>query len=152
MGARAEPRQGHELTITRIFDAPVALVFAAWTRPEHLVRWSCPRGFTIPFSDGDIRTGGWFKTCMRSPDGEDNWVSGVYREVVENRRLVFTHAWDDASGNRGHETLVTVTLEDAGGKTRLTLHQAFFLTESSRAGHNGGWSESLDKLAEFLAS
>jgi len=150
MDARTE--QGEQLTITRIFEAPVALVFAAWTRPEHLLRWSCPRGFTIPHSQGDIRPGGSFRTCMRSPQGEDHWLGGTYREIVENRRLVFTHAWDDAEGKPGHETLVTVTLEDLGGRTRLTLHQAFFLTASSRAGHEGGWSESLDKLAEFLAS
>ena len=150
MDARTE--QGEQLTITRIFEAPVALVFAAWTRPEHLLRWSCPRGFTIPHSQGDIRPGGSFRTCMRSPQGEDHWLGGTYREIVENRRLVFTHAWDDAEGKPGHETLVTVTLEDLGGRTRLTLHQAFFLTASSRAGHEGGWSESLDKLAEHLAS
>ena len=150
MDARTE--QGEQLTITRIFEAPVALVFAAWTRPEHLLRWSCPRGFTIPHSQGDIRPGGSFRTCMRSPQGEDHWLGGTYREIVENRRLVSTHAWDDAEGKPGHETLVTVTLEDLGGRTRLTLHQAFFLTASSRAGHEGGWSESLDKLAEFLAS
>ena len=141
-----------ELTIRRTFDAPRALVFAVWTDGEHLKRWCCPTGFTIPFSEGDIRPGGGFRTCMRSPQGEDHWLGGVYKEVVPNERLVFTHAWQDEAGNSDHETLVTVTFADTGeGKTRLTLHQAFFLSEPSRDGHLEGWNETLDELERYLA-
>ena len=141
-----------ELTIRRTFDAPRALVFAVWTDGEHLKRWCCPTGFTIPFSEGDIRPGGGFRTCMRSPQGEDHWLGGVYKEVVPDERLVFTHAWQDEAGNSDHETLVTVTFADTGeGKTRLTLHQAFFLSEPSRDGHLEGWNETLDELERYLA-
>ncbi|MCT7374763.1 SRPBCC family protein [Chelativorans salis] len=138
-----------ELYISRLFDAPPALVFEAWTKAEHLNRWSCPTGFTVPHSEGDIRTGGWFKTCMRSPQGEDHWLSGTYREIAPER-LVFTHAWHDENGQPGHETVVTVTLKEEGGKTRLTLHQAFFASKASRDGHEGGWNETLDNLAAYL--
>lgn len=139
-----------ELTISRVFDAPRRLVFEAWTKPEHLSRWSCPTGFTIPHSEGDIRTGGSFKTCMRSPAGEDHWLSGTYREIAFPERLVFTHAWHDEVGKPGHETVVTVTLKEEGGKTRLTLHQAFFTSKASRDGHEMGWQETLDSLETYL--
>jgi len=141
-----------ELYISRLFDAPRALVFEAWTKPEHLNRWCCPKGFTLPFSEGDIRTGGSFKTCMRSPEGQDHWLSGTYREITPPERLVFTHAWHDENGTPGHETVVTVTLKEEGGKTRLTLQQAFFVTKASRDGHEEGWNETLDNLADYLAA
>jgi len=139
-----------ELYISRLFDAPPALVFEAWTKPEHLNRWCCPTGFTLPFSEGEIRTGGSFKTCMRSPEGQDHWLSGTYREITPPERLVFTHAWHDENGERGHETVVTITLKEEGGKTRLTLHQAFFTSKASRDGHESGWNATLDNLAAYL--
>jgi uncharacterized protein YndB with AHSA1/START domain len=104
------------LVITRSFDAPRSLVFKAWTEREHLVHWSAPKGFTITHSEGDLRPGGAWRACMRSPDGVDLWLGGVYREIVEPERLVFTHAWEDADGKRGHETLVTVTLTEHAGR------------------------------------
>lgn len=142
-----------ELTIRRTFDAPRDLVFRLWTDGEHLRRWCCPTGFTIPFSEGDIREGGRFRTCMRAPDGTDHWLGGTYVEIVENRRIVFIHAWQDADGNSDHETTVTIDLADApGGGTALTLHQAFFTSEASRAGHEDGWRETLDGLAAHIAA
>lgn len=140
------------LTIRRVFDAPRELVFRVWTDGDHLKRWCCPAGFTIPFSEGDIRPGGRFRTCMRSPQGEDNWLQGAYREIVPVERLIFTHAWENPDGSPQHETLVTVTFAETGdGRTRLTLHQAFFPDEASRDGHEGGWNETLDNLETYLA-
>ena len=149
MNVRAETRP--ELTIRRSFDAPRDLVFRCWTEPERLNRWCCPKGFTLPFSEGDIRPGGSFKTCMRAPDGTDHWLSGTYREIAPPERLVFSHRWLNEKGEHEHETVVTITLREQDGKTQLTLHQAFFLSEASRDGHRGGWTETLDNLAEYLA-
>jgi uncharacterized protein YndB with AHSA1/START domain len=143
---------GAELTIVRHFDAPRPLVFRMWTEADHLKRWCCPTGFTIPVSEGDIRPAGWFKTCMRAPDGADHWLGGRYLEILPPERLVFTHHWLDADGRPGHETRVTVTLAEDGGGTRLTLYQAFFLTTASRDSHEGGWSQTLDSLKEYLSS
>lgn len=137
--------------ITRVFDAPPRLVFEAWTKPEHLSRWSGPRGFTIPFAEMDFRPGGTYRTCLRSPDGKDHWVQGVYREIAEPERLVFTHAWEDANGKPKQETLVTVTFAKQDGKTKLTFHQAIFESVEGRDSHRSGWSESLDRLEEYLA-
>ena len=89
---------------------------------------------------------------MRSPEGADLWRQGVYREIVEPERLVFTYAWEDVEGKLGHETLVTVTFEEHEGKTKLTLHQAVFESVTARDAHRGGWTSSLDRLAKHLAT
>ena len=141
-----------ELWIRRTFDAPRELVFACWTQEKHLRHWSFPRDFTVPFSQADIRTGGSYRSNLRAPDGTDIWVGGTYHEVSPPERLVFTHAWQDEAGNADHETLVTITLKDlGGGRTELTFHQAFFLSEASRDGHQMGWTETLDGLETYLA-
>src|SRR5712691_4337552 len=98
-----------ELVITRVFDAPRARVFKAWTDPAQAKQWMGPRGFTATHLEGDLRSGGAWRICLRrDDDGEELWQSGVYREVVEPERLVFTFAWDQEGGRRGHETLVTI--------------------------------------------
>jgi uncharacterized protein YndB with AHSA1/START domain len=140
------------LALERIFDAPVDLVWRCWTEKEHLAKWSCPRGFTIPQSEGDLRVGGAWRITMRTPEGHDLRVGGAYRELVPLRRLVMTHVWDDEDGRPGHETLVTVTFEPLGARTKVTLVQTGFDSDESRKGHEGGWSECLDILAEHLAS
>jgi uncharacterized protein YndB with AHSA1/START domain len=140
------------LLITRTFDAPVSLVWQAWMDGAHIAKWSAPRGFTIPVSEGDLRVGGQWRCCMRAPDGSEMRLGGVYREIVENKLLVMTHAWDDESGRPGHETLVTVQFRDLGGRTEVTLQQTGFDSVPSRDGHLGGWGECLDLLAEHLAA
>ena len=89
---------------------------------------------------------------MRSPTGTRHCRRGVYREVSAPERLVFTFAWEDGDGNPGHETLVTVTFADIGGKTELILHQAVFETASARDAHQIGWSSCLERFAEYLAA
>jgi uncharacterized protein YndB with AHSA1/START domain len=140
-----------ELVVTRIIDAPRRLVFQAWTEREQVANWWGPQGFVTTHCDMDIRVGGAYRCCMRSPAGTDHWKRGVYREIIDQQRIVFTFAWEDASGNPGHELLTTVTFEDHGTKTRLTLHQAAFDTVEGRDGHRGGWTSCLERFAEYLA-
>jgi uncharacterized protein YndB with AHSA1/START domain len=141
------------LVLERIFDAPRRLVFKAWTEPEHLVRWWGPKGFTLPECKLDLRRGGRWRFCMRAPDGTNHWLQGVYREIVENERLVFTYAWEDENGRPKHETVVTATFADErGGKTRLDLHHAVFESANARNEHEGGWTSTLDRLADLLAT
>jgi uncharacterized protein YndB with AHSA1/START domain len=140
-----------ELVLTRVLDAPRRLVFRVWTQPEHLVRWWGPRDFTTPSCQMEVRSGGAYRICIRSREGTAYWMRGVYREVVEPERLVFTFAWEDEGGAPGHETLVTVTFAEADGKTRLTFRQAVFETVADRDSHQEGWSECLDRLAAYLA-
>ena len=148
--SRAADPAERVLVITRVFAAPRQLVFDVWTRPEHLVRWWGPRGFTMPSYRIDVRPGGAYRFCMRSPDGADHWLQGVYREIVEPERLMFTYAWEDASGRPRHETLVTVSLTAEGEATRLTLRQAVFESTTARDLHQAGWASNLDRLAEHL--
>ena len=150
-GATASKSEERALVMTRTFDAPRALVFEAWTERQHLERWQgAPQGFTVTVEQSDIRPGGAFRICMRSPEGEDHWLQGVYREVVAPERLVFTHTWLDAERKPTTETLVTITFAERGGKTDLTLSQSGFKSEESRAGHEGGWASTFDRLAEYL--
>jgi uncharacterized protein YndB with AHSA1/START domain len=142
-----------ELLIKRVFDAPRKLVYEAWTRPEHLERWQgAPEGFTVTSHQVDLRPGGVFRICMRSSEGVDHWLQGVYREVVEPERLVFTHAWLAADGKPGPETLVTITFAETGGKTELTLRQTGFKSTGARDGHQSGWSSTLDRFNAYIVT
>jgi uncharacterized protein YndB with AHSA1/START domain len=157
MAASTRPSVANEpeervLVITRVFDAPRSLVWQAWADPERMARWAGPRGFTMTSCEMDINPGGAFRFRMRSPDGTDHRVQGVHREIVEQERLVYTWTWVDAEGRPGHETLVTVTFADHGGKTLLTLRQELFESVTARNEHQGGWSSTLDCLAEYLAT
>lgn len=140
-----------ELVITRVFDAPRDLVYAVWTEPEHLRRWQgAPEGLTVTSSTVDLRPGGKYRICMSAPDGAEHWLQGVYREVVKPERLVFTHSWDDANGNPGVETLVTITFTERGSKTELTLHQTGFASRGSRDGHDTGWTSTFDRMQKYI--
>jgi uncharacterized protein YndB with AHSA1/START domain len=141
----------NDLTITRIFDAPRDLVFAAWTEQQHLDRWqNAPQGFTVTVQESDIRTGGRFRICMRSPEGTDHWLHGEYREVVPPERLVFTHTWLGADGKSGSETLVTITFAERNRKTELTLLHSGFKSKESSQGHAHGWNSTLARLTQYL--
>ena len=137
--------------LTRIFDAPRSLVFAAWTQPEQLKQWSAPHGFSIPVSTGTLKAGGKWRACMVSEKTGKLWLSGVYREVVTDSLLVFTHAWENEDGSRGPETVVTVRFSDLGKQTKMVMAQSGFDSAESSAGHAGGWKECLDRLRDLLS-
>lgn len=156
----AEP----ELVITRVFDAPASLVFRAWTEPEHFVRWWGPNGFTTPVCKIDLRPGGAWHVCMRSPDGRDYWSKGIYREIVAPKRIVTTDYFSDEAGNLVQPTqyglpadwpaemLLTVTFVERAGKTTLTVRQSVPLSLAQSIGAIEGWNQSLDRLAGELAT
>ncbi len=138
-------REAREMTLTRVFDAPRELVFRAWSDPAH--QWWGPKGFTLPGCEMDFRPGGAYRFVMRGPDGQDNPLHGVYREIVRNERIVFTAILDNLPG---HEILTTVTFAEDGGKTKLTVRQTTPPGEAGR-GQNQGWSETLERLADLIA-
>jgi uncharacterized protein YndB with AHSA1/START domain len=144
-----------EIVITRVFAAPRALVFKAWTDPKHLKLLWGPKGFTNPVCQVNARVGGAWHIVMRSPDGSEYPCGGVYREIVEPERLVFTNIATDKDGNPILDGLTTVTFAEHGDETKLTLRtRATALVDYAAAYQNGmdaGWTQSLECLAEFLA-
>lgn len=148
-----------ELVLTRIIGSPRGMVFKAWTNAEQLARWWGPRAFTNPVCELDVRPGGQIRIDMRGPDGTVYPMEGVFHEIVEPERLVFTStALEDEHGKPLFEILNTITFEDFHGITKLTLHarlmtKDFKLTPqvaAALAGMEQGWSESLYRLADEL--
>src|SRR5262249_51219963 len=133
-----------DFTMTREFDAPRSLVFEAWSKPEHLLRWWGRASYTMPHIEMDFRTGGRFRFCMRSTAGRVYWVKGVYYEIVRPERIAFAYALEYEQPN--HEALLIATFEEQDGRTTLTLEQSLFLPAKPRAGAHDGWFEALDRL------
>jgi uncharacterized protein YndB with AHSA1/START domain len=156
------PAPKNELVITRVFNAPRTLVWKAWTDPEHFKRWWGPKDFTSPACIIELRVGGTIHWCMRGPDGKDYWTVGAYREIVPMERLVYTDNFADEKGNivpASHygipgdwpgETVVTVTFEEIGGKTTMTLRHVGIPAGVMKEMTGAGWNQSFDKLAESL--
>ena len=139
------------LTITRLFNAPRALVFDAFIDAKQALQWLGPRGYAMTHLEADVRPGGAWRGCMRAnDDGRELWHGGVYREIMPPERLAFTFAWELDDGGRGLETLVTITFEDQGGKTLMQFSQGVFATPEDCEGHRGGWESEFDQLAALI--
>jgi len=162
MVEQATTVKGREIVITRIFDAPLEAIWRAWTEPDRIMRWWGPKDYTSPAAKIDLRVGGKYLYCMRSLEGQDIWSTGVYREIVPMERIVATDCFADEHGNivpATHygmtedialEMLLTVTFDERGGKTTLTLRHAGIPAGEMSAEASEGWNQSLDKLAESL--
>jgi uncharacterized protein YndB with AHSA1/START domain len=145
-----------EVRITRIFDAPRDLVWAAWIEPEQLAKWFMPHGFTIPECEVDAREGGRLHMLVRGPDGMEMPIDGTFGPVDPRERLVLTtSAFEGPDGLPMLEVLNTVTFEDRGDKTEMSLHavvtRATPEIAAPLAGMEEGWLQSLDKLDGLLA-
>ena len=121
--SRHEPAANRELVLTREFDAPRALVWRAWTEPQHLPHWWGPRSFTITTLAIDVRPGGMWRYVMHAPDGTDYDNRITFRELVPPERIVYAH--DSDKDDDPEQFLVTVTFREEGGKTRLTMRMVF---------------------------
>src|SRR6516162_8172147 len=144
-----------EITITRVFDAPRALVFKAWTDASELAQWWGPKGFTNPVCELDVRVGGAIRIHMCSPDGSVYPMRGEFREIVPPERLVFTNIAVDAADKPIIEGLTTVTFTERGGNTTMTLDTRGRAVVDYAVGYlrgmEMGWSGSIDKLETLLA-
>lgn len=137
------------LTLTRRLSAPPEKVYAAWADPQKLVQWFGP-GAVEEGSvrvDIDLRVGGRYRISFNA-NSTYNEVGGVYREVVPNRRLVFSWAWHSTPER---ESLVTITMKPEGSGTLLTFLHEQFADETARDNHARGWTELLGKLEAYLA-
>ena len=140
-----------EIVLTRVFDAPRHLVFDAFSKPELLKRWFGPRGWSLVVCEVDLRVGGGFRFVLRSPDGKEMGMRGVYREITPPERSVHMESFDDYPG----ESQVTAVFVEQGGRTTLTATVLYPSREVRDAviqsGMEHGAAESYDKLAELLA-
>ena len=162
------PADAPEFVLTRVFDAPRALVYKCWMEPRHLARWWGPKPFTCPVCEVDARVGGEFRLVMRSPDGDDYPMRGIFREIVPNERIVkeddvseHSEEWHDmvdpdrkGQGKRKIDMLTTVTFEDHGqghqGHHRTRFPSIAMRDSFAKIGMKEGWSSSLEKLEDLL--
>lgn len=139
-----------ELTITRTFNAPRALVFKMWTAAEHLTHWFCPPGFTLESVTADFEPGGAWHSHMRSPDGNDYKMGGTFQQILADEKIVMAHNWLQGHDGPKIETVVTVSFADDGDDTALTFHQSAVSSVAVRDSHMGGWNKFLDRLTQHL--
>ena len=154
--------------VTRVFGAPRALVYKAWTEPERLARWWGPKGFSVQVGNFDLRPGGVFHYCQRAPGGAELWGKFVYHEVAAPERLVYTSSFADAEGNTIRnpcsqdwplEILNILALTEQDGRTTLTLSggpidasPAELATfEAARKSVQQGLDGTFDQLDAYLA-
>ncbi|WP_256003781.1 SRPBCC family protein [Pedobacter deserti] len=147
-----------ELFITHLFNAPVELVFRAWTDAEQLKQWYAPDGCTVEFKNLDVREGGHFLSCIHDPVYGECWVKGVYLEVVPNEKLVQTMVMSDENGNSvssvdagkvedwPEEQVTTITFEAVGMQTKVSIHQTVSEEKAKETGAYQSWIKMLKKL------
>ncbi len=145
----------HELSISRLIDAPRNRVFRAWTEPALLAQWWGPYGMTTPECEMDLWVGGQFRTLMRAPDGSEYPTMGVFLEIDAPSRLVFTDAYLPGWIPSGKPFMTAeVTFEEQGDKTLYTA-RAMHWTEADRKAHEAmgfheGWGQSLERLVALV--
>jgi uncharacterized protein YndB with AHSA1/START domain len=141
-----------EIVLSRVFDAPRNLVFDAFTKPELLKRWFGPRGWQLMVCEVNLKVGGGWRFVLRSPDGRDMGMRGVYREIVPPERSIHTESFDDFPG----ESIVTAVWIEQGRRTTLTATILYPSKEVRdaviRSGMEHGAAEGYDKLSEMLAA
>lgn len=141
--------QKPSLSIVTNFKATPDKVWRAWTDPQAIKQWMAPSdAFSVLLAEADVRVGGRYHIVMKSPEGEEHDVSGTYREVVREKRLVYTWAWKSTPER---ESLVTVELRAAGSGTELTLKHEQFFDAEARDRHQHGWDGCIGRLERLLA-
>jgi len=145
-----------ELVLTRVIDAPREKLFRAWTDPALLKQWFAPLPYTTPIAELDVRPGGGNRVVMRGPDGTEIPCGGIYLEIVDNERIVFTDAYTRAwePSDKPFMTVI-LTFEDLGGKTRYTARVRHWTVADrethEKMGFHPGWGQCTDQLAALVA-
>lgn len=157
------PSNTNEITIERTFNAPRALVWRAWTEPEHFMKWWGPKDFTCPIAQTDLRVGGRFFWAMRWPDGRTNYNTGEFLVVDPITTFTFTSNFADEHGNvvpASHYGIpgdvpslatITVTLTEHGDRTKMTLRHVGIPDGQFQDMTRMGWNQSFDKLSASLS-
>jgi uncharacterized protein YndB with AHSA1/START domain len=138
------------LQIKRFINAPRARVYAAWTDPAQLKQWWGPESVRTRNFAADVRVGGKYRWDLINQEDEEMSVFGEYRELVPEKKIVFSWKWDDDQSWENRTSIVTVELSDHGGGTELLLKHEQLPSEESRDRHNEGWNSVLDRLDKFF--
>lgn len=149
----SEPEADRTFVITRVFDAPARLLFEAYSKPEHIMRWFGPKGWPVTLCEMDFRVGGKFRFAMTGPSGKQNTpFGGEYLEIVPNRKIVYDNGFETPGAGR---MVVTVTYDEKDGKTTLTIHTLFesiaMRNSHMSRGYEQGTNSGLDQLADLVA-
>lgn len=139
-----------ELLLTRVINAPIALLWEVWTKPEHIANWWGPNGFTNTISKMDITPGGEWNLVMHGPDGTDYTNKSIFKEVVLHKKLVYDHV-------SGPKFTATIQFEEQGDKTLLTWHMLFesheqFVQVVKTFKADEGLKQNIEKLNLYLQS
>jgi uncharacterized protein YndB with AHSA1/START domain len=140
------------LSLERVIPVSADDLFDLWTDPAEIAKWWAPDGYGCCVDSLDIRPGGRWRIILQKPDGTATAMSGLYRNVDRPVSLIFTWAWEDRDGGRGHETEVTVKFEPVVGGTRVILVQQPFEHAQARDRHYFGWSASFDRMQRHYAA
>jgi uncharacterized protein YndB with AHSA1/START domain len=138
---------GLKLVITRVINAPCAMVFRAWTEPKQMVQWWSPKEIECRSVDADLKIGGAYRIHMVTDQGEHHIAIGQYRQIIPNRLIEFTWQWEHYAMP---ESAVTVEFEDLGKTTRLTLTHAGLPDREDVPDHKSGWTSAIEKFAELM--
>jgi len=147
-----------DVVMQRVFDAPRELVFKVTTEPEHVSQWWAPNGYTIPICRIDLRKGGLWHYCMRSPSGEEHWVRCIYGDIVRPEKIAYTATFADEEANptddipEQHATIRLI--EQESNKTKFVMTYKFATAEELKTtlelGMEEGFALALENLAQYL--
>ena len=155
-------KNNNDLFIIHLFDAEPALVFDAWTQPDHLKNWYAPDGCTIAFKSIDVRVSGEFHFCIDDPVHGDCWIKGRYDEIIVNELLVFSMILTNENGDTvtadeagksadwPQAIVTTVTFTPVGNQTKVSVHQTVAEEEAKKTGAYQSWFSMYDKLSYAL--
>ncbi|HEY0091801.1 MAG TPA: SRPBCC domain-containing protein [Flavobacterium sp.] len=154
-------QQKQTILINRTFDLPLSTMWKAWSEPESFKKWFSPEGYTAPSSTIDFRIGGKYLNAMKGPEGNEIWSTGIYKEIIPLKKIVYSDSFADAQGNivppsyykmPGQwdlQLIVTVEFEEVDGKTNLKLQHTGIPGEMADE-CTKGWQSCLDKLEKNL--
>ncbi len=149
----AERVADREVVIEREFDAPARLLFEAYSKPEHVMKWFGPKGWPLTLCEMDFHIGGRFRFAMTGPDGTQNTpFGGEYLDIVPNKKIVYDNGFESPGAER---MIVTVTYDEHGDKTLLRIHTLFASVAMKNAHVGGGYVEgtnsAIDQLVDVAA-
>ncbi|EFH85432.1 SRPBCC domain-containing protein [Ktedonobacter racemifer] len=142
-----------EFVVERQFSAPRSLMFQVFTQPEHLKRWWAPQPYTIPVCTIDLRPGGIWHYCMRSPEGQDHWARSVYSEIVPPEKLVYSSTFADEHANPIEgipEHLTTVIFTQETGTTRVAARVQFTNAAALKVAVDMGMLQGMSMTWDYL--